>query len=52
MPVPEVEIDECEQCQGMWLDKGELEAMSKQKGSHWVKQFFDGIGHMLTGPKG
>ncbi len=49
--IEEVEIDECDQCQGMWLDKGELEAMSKQKGSHWVKQFFDGMGHILTGPK-
>lgn len=49
--IEEVEIDECEQCQGMWLDKGELEAMSEQKGTHWVKQFFDGMGHILTGPK-
>ncbi len=49
--IEDVEIDECGPCQGMWLDKGELEAMSAQKGSRWAKQFFDGMGRILTGPK-
>ncbi len=48
--IHDVEIDECPECQGIWLDKGELEAMSQQKGSVWVKQFLDGIGRIFTGP--
>ena len=28
-----------------------MEALSEQKGTHWVKQFFDGMGNILTGPK-
>ena len=48
----EVEIDECPSCQGMWLDKGELEALGHQKGSGWMKQFLEGLGQVLTGSKG
>lgn len=47
--IHDVEIDECPSCQGMWLDKGELEAMSEQKGATWAKQFVDGMSRVLTG---
>lgn len=47
--IQDVEIDECPRCHGMWLDKGELEAMSEQKGNGWAKQFVDGMSRVLTG---
>ena len=50
--IHDVEIDECPSCQGMWLDKGEFEDMSKQKGSTWMRQFLDGMSHALSGGKG
>ncbi len=47
--INEVEIDECPSCHGMWLDKGELEALSEQKGAHWAQQFVSGVSRALTG---
>ena len=49
--IDDVEIDECPSCGGMWLDKGEFEAMSEQKGSGWAKQFVEGMSRVLTGGK-
>jgi len=33
----EVEIDRCVACHGIWFDRGEAEAMSKQ----WIAEFVD-----------
>ena len=49
--INDVEIDECPTCQGMWLDKGELEAMTEQRGAHWAQQFVNGVSRALTGGK-
>lgn len=35
-----VVIDRCEKCGGIWLDKGELEAMTKnEQGGGWFNNF-------------
>lgn len=34
--IARVEIDECPQCNGMWLDKGELEALSQGERETWL----------------
>ena len=34
--VEQVEIDECEGCQGVWLDKGELETLSQRDAQGWI----------------
>lgn len=39
--VAQVEVDECPQCQGMWLDKGEMEALSQGEQQTWLS-------HMLS----
>ncbi|MEA2626667.1 MAG: uncharacterized protein QOD06_2712 [Candidatus Binatota bacterium] len=31
-----VEIDECPSCSGVWLDKGELEALSRRDSKTWL----------------
>ena len=48
--VHEVTIDECPECQGIWLDKGELESLSKHRGSEWVEQFMQRLTHLLSRP--
>ena len=35
-----VVIDECSSCHGVWLDSGELEALSKRERGGWVTQLF------------
>ncbi|MGH7804459.1 MAG: zf-TFIIB domain-containing protein [Candidatus Binatia bacterium] len=39
-----VEIDECGTCGGVWLDAGELKALSKREGEGWVGRMFRGRG--------
>jgi hypothetical protein len=34
--VEEVELDECTSCEGIWLDKGELEALSRHDAQGWL----------------
>ena len=36
----EVEVDVCSGCEGVWLDKGELELLKKKEGFH--------IGHLFN----
>ena len=48
--VHEVAIDECPGCQGIWLDKGEFEALSQHRGNEWVAQFMQRLTHLLTHP--
>ncbi len=48
--IHEVAIDECPGCQGIWLDKGEFEALSKHRGNEWVEQFTQRLTHLLTHP--
>jgi hypothetical protein len=31
-----VEIDECPSCSGIWLDKGELESLSRRDSKSWL----------------
>jgi hypothetical protein len=46
----EVPIDECPACQGVWLDKGELEAVSQHQGREWTRQFLEGLSQLLMRP--
>lgn len=43
--IEDVEIDECASCHGIWLDKGELEALSRREGEGWLGRLFR---HSLT----
>ncbi len=48
----EVEIDECPGCNGLWLDAGEFETLSRTKGQLWAGRFLDGLRRLLSGPAG
>jgi uncharacterized protein len=37
-----VEIDECGTCGGVWLDAGELQALSQREQEGWVGRLFRG----------
>ena len=37
-----VEIDECATCGGVWLDAGELKALSQREQEGWVGRLFRG----------
>ena len=47
-----VTIEECPGCQGMWFDKTELYALSRDKGEEWTAQLLQGLAHLLTHPMG
>jgi rubrerythrin len=34
-----VTVEECPSCQGLWLDRGELEALSQRESEGWVGRF-------------
>jgi uncharacterized protein len=34
-----VTVEECSSCQGLWLDRGELEALSQRENEGWVGRF-------------
>jgi hypothetical protein len=51
-PLHDVTIDECPSCQGLWLDKGELEAASRGRGTQWMENFLRGLAHLVTHPQG
>jgi ribosomal protein L37AE/L43A len=34
-----VTVEECPSCQGLWLDRGELEALSQRENEGWVSRF-------------
>jgi hypothetical protein len=36
----DVTVDECPTCGGMWLDKGELEALATRERDSWLGRFF------------
>jgi hypothetical protein len=35
-----VTVDECASCHGIWLDKGELERLSRREGESWLGRLF------------
>jgi len=35
----EVTLDECPSCEGMWLDKGELEQLAGRETSSWLSRY-------------
>ena len=35
-----VEIDRCEECGGIWLDKGELESLRQKEGGGWLSRLW------------
>ena len=35
-----VEVDECAACHGIWLEKGELEALSRRESEGWLGKLF------------
>lgn len=37
-----VEIDECGSCGGLWLDAGELQALSQRDSEGWLGRFLKG----------
>ncbi len=47
-----VTVEECPACQGIWLDAGELEAVSQQREAGWIEKFLEGLKHLLGGPGG
>jgi uncharacterized C2H2 Zn-finger protein len=41
VPYRSVKVDECPSCGGIWLDKGELEALVGSKAKGWLHRFFE-----------
>jgi predicted NUDIX family phosphoesterase len=41
--VDDVEIDECNSCGGMWLDKGELEQIVTREGEGWAQKWIRSV---------
>lgn len=35
----DVAVDECPACQGMWLEKGELEQIARRESSGWLARY-------------
>jgi len=35
----DVTVEECPACQGMWLDRGELEALAQRENEGWLARF-------------
>jgi hypothetical protein len=35
----EVTVEECPSCQGMWLDRGELETLAQRENEGWLARF-------------
>jgi len=35
-----VDVDECRTCHGIWLDKGELESLSRRESEGWLGKLF------------
>jgi rubrerythrin len=35
----EVTVEECPSCQGMWLDRGELETLAQRENEGWLSRF-------------
>ena len=35
----EVSVEECPSCQGMWLDRGELETLAQRENEGWLARF-------------
>ena len=46
-----VTIDECPTCQGMWLTKAKLEAVSRRGGEEWVGSFLEGLTRIVEHPR-
>ena len=46
-----VTIDECPECNGIWLDTGELEALSERQGGEGVGNFLSQLTAILTPTK-
>lgn len=40
-----IDVDECSACRGIWLDKGEVETLSRREGESWLGRLFR---HSLT----
>ena len=38
--VEEVTIDRCDTCQGIWLDEGELESLTKRESGGWLSRLW------------
>ena len=36
----DVAVEECPACQGMWLDRGELETLAQREQEGWLGRFF------------
>ena len=36
----EVQIDRCKKCNGVWLDAGELERLTKREGAGWLSRLW------------
>lgn len=46
-----VTIDDCPECNGIWLDKGELESLSERQGSEGVGNFLSQLATILVPKK-
>ena len=46
-----VTVDDCPNCQGIWLDKGELEALSERQGAEGVGSFLSQLTRALIPSK-
>jgi ribosomal protein L37AE/L43A len=46
-----VTIDECAECGGLWLDRGELRAVARRNSEGWIASFLEGLRHLLEPPE-
>ncbi|MGE0683484.1 MAG: zf-TFIIB domain-containing protein [Candidatus Binatia bacterium] len=46
----DVPIDECPNCHGLWLDKGEFEQASRTGGEKWIGQFVIDLTKLMAHP--
>src|SRR5882724_26901 len=35
-----IEVEECGSCRGIWLDKGDLESLSRHENTGWIGKLF------------
>lgn len=45
-------IEVCPVCQGAWLSKNTLQAVTQKKGTRWMKNFLLGLVHLIEHPYG
>ena len=47
-----VTVKECPNCQGLWFNKNEIQALAQDKDKEWAAQFVHNLGRWLLHPMG